>query len=1202
MGADPYAPFVSRVSANWPSAGRHQTIEGTLVFADVSGFTALSERLAKRGKVGAELLTDLLDAVFDGLLDVALARGGDLLAFGGDALCLLFTDDGHPDRAADTAIQLHRRLRHHTAAHAAIGRVSLGMSIGAETGELHLVRAGTVPYEQLVLGPTVTATLGFEGIAVRGEIIVGPELARRLPGAGIEVDPVTGTARLRHAPTMEPSSQVPMGRTSEDLIPTWLQRVIAGGAEAEHRAATVGFVKLQGTDALVADPGTGISVADHVITALQAIALRFGVTVLAPDVYPDAVKVLMATGVPTASTDDAERMIEAARAIVAIDTPLAIHVGVNSGRVFSGTIGSSRRRTYTVMGDAVNLAARLMARADAGTIVATDATLDGARRSYVRRPLEPFMVKGKSRPITASEVGAATTSTPMLNSAIVGRASELAALTDAWERAQHGTGGSIEIIGPAGMGKSTLLSAFRSNIAAPSVFAIEGGLYSRGSPYRALIPPLLARVGIDESLPEAEQGRLFVERVAAIDPDLVAWTPLLAIPFGIELIPTPETAAIAPQFRRPRLGELFLELMVALARGPMLLLIEDAHWIDEASAELLQGILRAAPDRPWLVLVTRRPTGEGPSFDGISRTISLGPLDEASARALAVDVMSVTIPEPTVQALIARAEGNPLLLAELTRAAAAGRSIDELPESVESLASSEIDTLAPADRRVLRRAAVLGAAFPAEMLEGLAGTEYRGLTTLDRFLVEDGDRIRFRHALLRDAAYEGLTYRERARLHHETAERIERDSGHLANEQAELLSLHHFHAHNWEPALRFSTIAADRARSDLAPIEAAGFFRRALAAARHCSTPAAPRAILEESLAEMLERSGLYAEARAALRRARRLTKDPLTTTRLLLADGRIEECMGRYSHALGHYTRADRALASCRDPAAVQSIQAQLAIERAGIRYRQGQYRKCAEILQAEIIGGALAHASDAQLGRAHYLLDSALSDLGEAAGHEHARRAIELLQQAGDLGGEASVWNNLGVEAYEVEHDFDAALEHYARCERLSQQVGDVVQVATARNNMGEILSDQFAFEEAEAAFEHARRVFQGAGYKMGAAVATSNLGQLAIRQGEPDRAGLLLDEASAILTTIGAAPFARQVDCHRAERLLALNEPLAALTLIEATIVAAELAGERAVLGEWLAALATSARDQITASTQADRKSTGESAVTRHGCAGH
>jgi len=180
-GDDPYAPFVSRVVASWPDARLRQTIEGTLVFADVSGFTALSERLAKRGKVGAEMLTDLLDAAFNRLLDVAYARGGDLLAFGGDALCLFFSETGHELRAADAALQLQRHLRHRTPAHAAIGRVSLGMSIGAETGPIEFLRAGSAPFEHLALGPTVTATLGFEGAANRGEVVIGPRLASKLP-------------------------------------------------------------------------------------------------------------------------------------------------------------------------------------------------------------------------------------------------------------------------------------------------------------------------------------------------------------------------------------------------------------------------------------------------------------------------------------------------------------------------------------------------------------------------------------------------------------------------------------------------------------------------------------------------------------------------------------------------------------------------------------------------------------------------------------------------------------------------------------------------------------------------------------------------------------------------------------------------------------------------------------------------------------
>jgi class 3 adenylate cyclase/predicted ATPase len=1162
VGADRYAPFLARVATTWPASGLHQTVEGTLVFADVSGFTALSERLAKRGKVGAELLTDLLDAVFEQLLDAALDLGGDLLAFGGDALCLLFTGAGHEARGAAAARELQRRLRHRTPAHGAIGRFTLGMSIGAESGPIHLLRAGSGPYEHLALGATVSATLACEGAAERGEILVGPALAERLGAAVLARE--SERTLLTATPAVDAVPAVESGPVDPFLVPAWLRGLVDEGTPASHRPATIGFVKLQGTDHVI-DMPAGPTEIDHAITEMQHIAAQAGVSIIATDVYPDAVKVLCATGVPASSPDDTERMLEAGRAFSAIDVPLSIHVGINRGRLYAGPVGGPRRRTYTVMGDTVNLAARLMARAGPGTVVATAHTLDASRRPFARRPLEPFLVKGKAKPIDAAEVGPPG-GDPTARAAVVGRAGELELLRDAWHAAGSGRGGVVDVVAPPGMGKSALIATWRSTLPADvPVFVAEGGVYGRGSPYRALIPALLRRAAIPEHADEATQGRKLVEFVAEVRRDLLPWVPLLAIAFGIDLEPTPETSAIAPEFRRRRLAELVVELMTALFRDPTVLLVENAQWIDDASTELIAALARAVPTRPWLMVVGRRPGADALDTGPATTTLDLEALDESAARELIAEVTDRPLPEPSVQALVSRAAGNPLLLGELARATAAGRAIDDLPESVESLVGAEIDVLPPARRVLLRRAAVLGLVFPVGLLEALGGPEYDHIGQLDRFLLVDGEQLRFRHSLLREAAYETLSYRERIRMHGEAAVHIEAAAGAAADEEAELLSLHHFHAHAWERALHFSEVAADRARSDVAPVEAAAFYRRALEAARRCDSDRRVRARLEEALAGVLEQSGLYAEARAALRRARRLVSDPVDRARLLLADGRIEEATGRYPLALGLYSRATRWVTQAPDGPTATAIRAQLIVERAGIRYRQGRYRACADLLLGAL-DAELGEATDAQRGRALYLLDSALSDLRLAGDHEYAHDAVKLLRRAGELALEASVWNNLGVEAY-FDGDLTQSRSYYERCEELCTRVGDVVQAATATNNIGELLSDAGDYEAARQAFEHARRVFLGAGYSMGAAVAMSNLGRLEIRCGHPERAAAPLDEAAAVLASIGAASFLREVDGRRAEMLIALDRPRDALELIEDLARAADAAGERAVLGEWL-----------------------------------
>ena len=147
------------------------------------------------------------------------------------------------------------------------------------------------------------------------------------------------------------------------------------------------------------------AILDALVSEMEEIAERYDVCMLDPDVYPDAIKFLVAAGVPTATGDDDDRMLEAAREMVAIDSVLTIRAGVNGGRVFAGPVGHPARRSYTVIGDTVNLAARLMAHAPARTVLAPETLLDRARTQFRRTPLEPFAVKGKTEPVRAAFVG-----------------------------------------------------------------------------------------------------------------------------------------------------------------------------------------------------------------------------------------------------------------------------------------------------------------------------------------------------------------------------------------------------------------------------------------------------------------------------------------------------------------------------------------------------------------------------------------------------------------------------------------------------------------------------------------------------------------------------------------------------------------------------------------------------------------------------
>src|SRR4051812_34713823 len=178
------SPYVPRLAAEWeldaPGVAARQ-VDGTLVFIDISGFTALSERLAARGRIGAEELTDVLRYVFSEMLSIAYARGGGLLKFGGDALLLLFSGADHAGRASASAVAMQAVLRNIRQGRTAIGRVALRMSVGVHSGSINLFRVGTTHHELLVAGPAASTTTRMEHAAVAGEILVSDATASLLP-------------------------------------------------------------------------------------------------------------------------------------------------------------------------------------------------------------------------------------------------------------------------------------------------------------------------------------------------------------------------------------------------------------------------------------------------------------------------------------------------------------------------------------------------------------------------------------------------------------------------------------------------------------------------------------------------------------------------------------------------------------------------------------------------------------------------------------------------------------------------------------------------------------------------------------------------------------------------------------------------------------------------------------------------------------
>ncbi|MEY2452233.1 MAG: hypothetical protein QOD92_1807, partial [Acidimicrobiaceae bacterium] len=680
-------PYLSSLHASWLSGDHLESwreVPGTLVFADVSGFTPLAERLARNGKVGAEELTDTLNVVFRKLLDVAAGFGGDCLKFGGDALLLLFRDDGHARRGGAAAHAMLAALRVLRRTGHAAGLSRLNMSLGVHTGTVHAFLAGASHRELILAGPTVSGVLALESVAQAGQILVSEATAAELGPRDVDASAGTGL-RLRRSPSVPLTAVESMkgayAHDPSDGLPELLRGHLDGRLkDGEHRLAAVGFLKFGTTDSVIAASGpAALSAAlDQLVTNVQMACAAHGVSLLGTDVDRDGGKFLLAAGTPSASPDDEDRLLHVLRTVLDHDNPLPVRAGVHRGRIFAVDLGSADRRTFTVMGDTVNLAARVMAQAQWGELVATQDALDRRRTDFDLVALEPFAVKGKTELVTAQVVGEARgrreqgdeVATPL-----VGREQEVALIREALAAVHENQGRIVEFVGEPGIGKSKLVATITSLDHQLVRLTFEAGRYSLATPYFALRRGMRAAMGLHLDSSDAEVEAALRAVVAHSAADLEPWLPLIGIPLGLDLPDTAETARLDPTNRQAKLHNAVVELLQCVLSAPTLILIEDSHWLDAASCELLRALFAGIERRPWVVLVTRRDVVGGlelPLSDAVT-SLRLEPLTHDALVALAVATAQGTVlPPGVVASLVERSGGNPLFLQELVNAALLG--------------------------------------------------------------------------------------------------------------------------------------------------------------------------------------------------------------------------------------------------------------------------------------------------------------------------------------------------------------------------------------------------------------------------------------------------------------------------------------------------------------------------------------------------
>lgn len=867
--------------------GNSNGFEAAVLMADISGYSALASRLAEQGAGGAELLSQGLNRSFAVMLDEVHAHGGEVERFVGDALLASFRADG--DRLAG-AVQRAQRCAQAITTRldgSRAGDVALGVHAGVAAGRLqahHVQLAG--PDRAFVLtGAALVEAAAASSAAAQGTVRLSAG-ATRLAAAAAPAQPAVQPASGARGP-------VPREQLAPYLNRALRERLDVGAGHtgwlAELRRVTAVFATPRIDDA---DAATLAQVAQ----VLGHAAERYGGHLQELVVDDKGLVGVLLFGLRRTYEDQASRALRAALALHEGLSAVGLQpaVGVASGHTYTGIVGDAQRSELAVVGEPMNRAARLMQAAGSG-VLCDPATADeaAARQTFQFTAVPGLVLKGMppgllpQRPRLQDQppaAGPAPLAAPL--PAPLGRDAEwqqvlqllqpVGAQASAPASAPTNPAGGTDT-GPApaaalllegdpGIGKSALLDAAAglATRCCAALLRLQGQALEQVSPYHAWRGAVGQLLGVD--LATDRQTQLTRLQLAlADDPSAAEEAPLLSAVLPHTPPSTPVLDALDAQTRAERLREWLLQRVArAAAAVPLVLMVEDAHWLDSASWALLQGM--AVRRLPVRLLVSSRPLKADARAAlaawqeaASAQVLEIGPLPRPAAAELMRRKLGVATLTDGVEALVhARAAGHPFFTEELVLAlrdsgvlridggvcalAVSSGAADPLlvPDTLARALTARIDGIGEAERLALKVASVLGRDFDRLQLAAVhplpqarlqLPAQLQALVAHELLQTDGPGRYRFKHAITRDVAYGLLPFAQRRDLHRALAEHLHQQDAdpQAADPQRAALLAHHWsHAEVADRALAASVQAAEQAMDRFAHREAVHFLRESM--------------------------------------------------------------------------------------------------------------------------------------------------------------------------------------------------------------------------------------------------------------------------------------------------------------------------------------------------------------------------------------
>ncbi len=1200
---------------------------GAALFADISGFTPLTAALSKElgRKRGAEQVLDYINPVYEALITELHSYGGSVICFSGDAITCWFDD---APRALTCAFAMQAAMRQFSTVYTPAGApVTMGVKVTVAAGPIRrfLVGNPAIHVLETLAGSTLERMAAAEHHANKGEVVIDEQTFRQLNDGVLH--PLTalewrsGEDGQRYALLGELSSQAvrapwpafPVDMFSETQVRPWILPAVfarsssGGGLLGDLRPVSSLFLKFGGID-YDNDESAGDKL-DAYVNWVQAIVHRYNGSLLQLTIGDKGSNMFICFGAPITHEDDPHRITTVALALQnppgAFDYIGKVQIGITRGEVWTGACGAATRHYYGVMGNEVNMAARLMVRAAPGQILTTRQVADITADRFQFRALGEIQVKGRVEPLAIAEItGEIHPETATAREqTLVGRKSELQQMAAALSEVEAGQNRIICLDGEAGMGKSRLVSAFLEVLQARGLdaFAGLGQSIEQNTPYRAWRDLLGAFFGLDVSAEAAARLDQVQRTVARLVPGQIRRLPLLNDILHLGLPENELTAYLSPELRQQSLTLLVLNLLRASAsQKPPCLVLEDAQWLDALSWELTLQVARGlqASKHPMLLVLVTRPLDERDSGANkltelrslpATQTISLKALSPQEITALVAAHLGLepaALPGELAELVRANAEGNPFFAQELVFAlrdqgvlkVAGGhceihgelaRPGQALSDNLQGVILTRIDRLPPERQAALKMAAVIGRSFAYPTLQHTypipSETLLNQLATLveqDMLLPQTpqpGLSYLFKHIITQEVAYQTLLFDQRKRIHRSVAEWYESTftgPGELAA-YLPLLVHHYHHAEDAEKERHYARLAGDQAVQQGDQANAVAFFRRALALTPVTETDTRFELLLAREQAN--DRLGARPQQAEDLAALEKLTQDqPHKRAQLFLRQANYAEATSNFPAAIAAAEQAIAALQT--NPAPDLLARAETAWGEA-LRL-QGEYAAAQTHLEQ-----AVARLRPLGAGRS---LATALRKLGVVARNRGDTtlatacyaESLALSRAAHDPEGEAATLNNLGAAAIK-QSDYAGAQQHFQPALKLYQDLGDQRKEAGVLNNLALVVQAQNQLEAAQVYRQQALSIYREIGDRQGQALVLTNLGSTSTRQGNYAQAGEYHQQALEIHREIGDRPGEAGALNNLGLVAVAQNEPIQAQNWFDLALAIYRQTGNR--LGE-------------------------------------